>query len=670
MSLIIFPQYTNPAGTLVPGSGNSVLFNGVTDYVEFPYRSAYDFGAADWTVECFVKFPEVPTANQSLFSFSSFTGGNQSPYLWFVYDGTYLSLQEATSTAGTAASTYAPWTATKDTWYHVAFVRYNNVISIYVDGLLIGSKAFSGSQLGGMNAVVGAIHYGFQGYPYKFNGLISNLRVTKSAVYAAQFVRLTAALVALPNTVLLTCMGDIIIDKSVQAAPATFGGNPAVDVSSPFDPYYSKLSLLMHMNGANGSTNFVDVLGHSAVSIYGAPTLSTAQSKFGGSSLSLNGSSGIIYSNGGSADFSLGTADFTQEAWVYPTARSTVSVVIGNVSGPGNGGISLYVNGLGGITSSTFSTSLISSANNLVPLNTWTHIAATRSGTVLTIWINGVNVGSINNLTSAWNFTDGACTIGCGLSAAGFTGYIDDVRITKGVARYKANFIPSANAFPGDTYTGNGDPFYSNVSLLMHFEEANGSTTFTDEKGSVYTPTIATISTAQKKFGSSAFYGPSTATSKLLSANSGALAFGTGDFTVEFWVYFSDPAQGYHQWLVSSTGGASSFTISRFYTNGALVYGNQGGGTNKASAKAIPLSTWAHVAVCRVAGTTRLFINGVLDSSFADTNSYTDTRVEIGGISTATGRELSGYMDELRVTKGVGRYITGAPLQTAPFPNN
>jgi hypothetical protein len=80
-----------------------------------------------------------------------------------------------------------------------------------------------------------------------------------------------------------------------------------------------------------------------------------------------------------------------------------------------------------------------------VSLNTWAHIAVTRSGTSLRLFVNGVLDGNVSN---SQNFTDTNITIGRGVWASSeFEGYLDDFRVTKGYARYTSNFTPPTSAF-------------------------------------------------------------------------------------------------------------------------------------------------------------------------------------------------------------------------------
>jgi hypothetical protein len=83
-------------------------------------------------------------------------------------------------------------------------------------------------------------------------------------------------------------------------------------------------------------------------------------------------------------------------------------------------------------------------------------------------------------------------------------------------------------------------------------------------------------------------------------------------------------------------------------------------------------NTWQHIAYTRTGGTGRLFVGGVLAGSWADTTNYVGTVNRLGqtSASNAVDNRLSGYIDDLRITKGVARYTAGFTPPTAAFPNS
>jgi hypothetical protein len=218
------------------------------------------------------------------------------------------------------------------------------------------------------------------------------------------------------------------------------------------DPYYSDISLLLHGNGINGSTLIIDNSPTpKTVTAVGNAQISTAQSKFGVSSILFDGNADELTTPSNN-NFAFGTSDFTVEAWVFELARAQYAAVleIGNHAINGilfmanggsdtNGRIGIYCQNGGGFGASTVAGSL----------NAWNHLAWVRSAGQLKCYVNGIGGTSA---AFTFNHTDTA-TITIGSTATvnlayDFNGYIDDLRITKGVARYTANFTPPTAQFP------------------------------------------------------------------------------------------------------------------------------------------------------------------------------------------------------------------------------
>ena len=221
---------------------------------------------------------------------------------------------------------------------------------------------------------------------------------------------------------------------------------------TPLDQDYRNVSLLLHGDGADGSTTIVDSSPlPKTVTAVGNAQISTAQSKFGGASIAFDGAGDYLQSPTNS-EFVLGTGDFTLEAWIYPlgfagapnfndygpifdyrTANaSQVNVLLSFL---GSSILYFYVNGAIRIIGTAIST------------NQWTHVALARSSGTTRVFINGTQAGS--NYSDANNYVSSVFRIGGNVNTdAFFNGYIDDLRITKGVARYTSNFTPPTAPFP------------------------------------------------------------------------------------------------------------------------------------------------------------------------------------------------------------------------------
>jgi hypothetical protein len=147
--------------------------------------------------------------------------------------------------------------------------------------------------------------------------------------------------------------------------------------------------------------------------------------------------------------------------------------------------------------------------------------------------------------------------------------------------------------------------------------------------------------------------------------------YGTGDFTIEFWLYLNALTD---QTIVSNLSSSSSVNPHIYYSiaGGIRYYTN---GADRITGSSLSTSTWYHIALCRASGSTRLFINGTQSgSTYADSNNY-GTSAPLGiatywlSGSPVTASTLNGYLDDIRITRGVGRYTATFTVPDQAFPN-
>lgn len=230
------------------------------------------------------------------------------------------------------------------------------------------------------------------------------------------------------------------------------------DSSSVGDPYFSSVVLLLHGDGTNGSTTVSDSsLSAKTVTVYGGAAISTAQSKFGGSSLYLDGAGDYI-GVAPHADFAFGTGDFTVECWVRVTTLAQEHTVVEMRPATTNGAYgTIAIPTDGSILYAANSGVRIQSAASAISTNTWYHVAVARSGTSTKMFLGGTQVSS--TWTDSLDYATTGLVAGRNAfsSALDMTGYIDDLRVTKGVARYTAAFTPPVAALPGALSGGSGN---------------------------------------------------------------------------------------------------------------------------------------------------------------------------------------------------------------------
>jgi hypothetical protein len=212
------------------------------------------------------------------------------------------------------------------------------------------------------------------------------------------------------------------------------------------DPNFANVSLLLHMDGTNGSTTFTDNSANTfTVTATGNAKLSTAQKKFGATSGLFDGSGDWITAPSVSA-FSFGTGDFTVEAWIYRVSVNLYSALL-EIGNHANADSIIFLVGTNGITA--YSGGFLGSGT--LATGQWQHVAWTRSSGTLRTFVDGTLTSTTSfsgNLSSNSNVSIG---YGAGLNGGStyyFNGYIDDLRITKGISRYNATFTPPTAAFP------------------------------------------------------------------------------------------------------------------------------------------------------------------------------------------------------------------------------
>jgi hypothetical protein len=608
------------AGTTLPTPYYSAYFDGTGDFLTL--SSAPVAATGTFTVECWV-YVTGTAAAQSIYGQYL---GNPSPaagrwsMLWNDAANKFSFSIAATSYA--SASTYSA-----NTWYHIAWVRDgSNNLSLYVNGVRDSITAGVSTSLYTGNPIIGARSDGTTPY----TGYISNFRVTNTVVYSGTtYIVPTTPLTAISGTTVLTCQSPTFIDNSTNQLTITAAGNSQPTFFNPFTVTYSTLQ-------------------------------SYSPSVFGGS-MYFDGT-GDFLRLPSNASLALGTSDFTLECWVYATSTpSDVGIFESRTNG-----VSTTVDGftLTAFSSSViriFSNGVLISSSGTSYVNTWCHVAVTRSSGTWYLFINGVSQGT--SATSR-NLTNTDAVIGAGryttnsTPSAFFPGYISDVRIIKGQALYTSNFVPSNQPLTAVQNSvlllnGTGAGIYD-VSTLNNLETVGD----------------ARISTAVVKYGSTSmsFDGTGDYVVQPTSINYG---YGTGDFTIEFWVYFNTVSSD--QTIVSNLTSTSSVnphiyllgsgSTIRYYTNSA----------DRIVGSAVSINTWYHVAVSRTAGSTRLFINGTQSgSTYTDSNNYgTSAPLGVGTYYSAgapvSSATLNGYISDLRITKGYARYTANFTPPTAAF---
>lgn len=225
----------------------------------------------------------------------------------------------------------------------------------------------------------------------------------------------------------------------------------------PYIPPILDVSLLLHMNGANGSTTFTDSsLNNFTITRFGNAQISTAQFKYGGAA-GYFGGNGDYLATPYSALLEPENFNLTCEMWVNTTNSTEYATLLSRVtsefatgmwsllmnSSGANGDVLLYV------ADYELGSPLLQSTGVSIRDGLWHHIAIVREGSSWNLYIDGISRSTNNWSGTIQPILDFSPFIGRDqYYDRYFTGYIDDLRITKGVARYTSNFTPPDAELP------------------------------------------------------------------------------------------------------------------------------------------------------------------------------------------------------------------------------
>ena len=451
----------------------------------------------------------------------------------------------------------------------------------------------------------------------------SNFRFLKgTALYTGSTYTIpTEPLTNITNTKLLTLQSNRFVDNS-NNSNNSFTGNGSTTAIVPFSPF--------------------------------APSYSYSAATNGGSFHGY-GISGDYASIAASSDFDvLSNGTFTIDFWFYRTnSLGTYADYVGIFNGV-SAGVLIYQNG------STFDVYINGSTifNVTHPsLNQWVHVALTRDGTTLRLFLNGVASGTSTASLGTSNYPLNVA--GDSTGRLGLEGYVSDVRVIKGTAVYTSAFTPPTA--PSTAIT--------NTEALLSFTNA----AMFDQTGKTNVQTVgnAQLDTSVKKFGTASAEFDGTG-DRLILDNKVLAPVGTQSFTIECFIYVNANknyngiySAGYGiQMYVNSSGKLQCWlgnSSASFFVNGLE------------STTIIPTSTWRHIALVRdsSANTVTWFVEGLekgqqtsVTDSVANLTTYSHT---IGSYESGT-YSMNGYIDEFRITNKA-RYTSNFTAPTKAFPD-
>ena len=611
-----FSPYGSNWGNYFGGGGLSV-----------PNSANLTFGTGDFTIETFVYASQNASTIQLVCDWRPVADNYISPLIAIFTDGQiwyYVS--------GGIRIT-APMIFNQ--WVHVLVSRSGTTTRLFLNGTQVGSFTDTYNYIAPTNGV--KVGTSIDNYPL-INGYLSNFRVLKGTGVTSVTVP-TAPLTAITNTQLLTCQSNRFIDNSSNNFTVTItAGTPSVQRFSPFNP-----------------------------------TAPYSTSVIGGSG--YFGSSGdyLRATNSGALDI---TGAFTIQCWYYATGAGT-----GAIAGVGGGAASwsssnghswLLTPNSGG----TFYWQWSIGGNNLAQItgtspsnNGWHYIVIGYNGTTTRVWIDGVSIGTS---TTGYSLPTTRNIFSNGNSPANdgqFTGYISNFRMVNGTDVYGVgNTTITVPTAPQTAIT--------NTQLLLSY--TNAGIPDLAMMNDLQTVGNAQVSTSVKKYGtgSLSFNG----SSDYLLAPQNPVYDLQGDFTIEMWLYLNATTDqniiakwwtGGTQWVLQfRAAGSDSITNQhwRFYANNGSTAATD---FTESSTTSVATGTWYYIALTRSGSSYKFFRNGTqVGSTYTNSAAITSTTdpLSIGQFSNGSSQYLSGYIDDLRITKGYARYTTTFTPPTSALP--
>jgi hypothetical protein len=497
-------------------------------------------------------------------------------------------------------------------WHHLALTRDSGTMRLFVDGVLERTLTNSTnfSQGGGNKFNIGADRSGTREGTFK--GWVNGVRVVKGyPVYTSAFTPATTP----PENI----VGTVYLKNNYSYNGIDYAG-ATKEMYPPDNNYRTNLGR---------SWSPFDTLEYNNSTHFG--------------SIGFNGT-GTNYLIADMSDVSIGTGDFTFQCWLYYNQQPNTMTIFDGRTATSSG---LYIGmSPGGQATVNGSTGLIEATaqppNGFDKLrHTWIHFAVVRNSGTLKIYKNGIEVYSTSN-SSNISTLNSSTRIGQSYDNTSnkWPGYLYDVKFSS-VAEYTTGFTPSLTPVSS-----------SNAYLHLKGTEVQ----IADTAGGLQieqTGSTAAGTTAQTKFNSYSINFTRANSDYLQLGNAymsreSSLNFGTGDFTIEMWIYFLDSTST-HGILTGFSGGTKIWRLASgnrldIFDGAAWHYGSS-----------VPLNQWNHIAFYRNSGTSYLAANGSSQVSWSDTTNYTAPtgNCYIGRYSASY---MNGYIEDFRITNGTSRY--------------
>ncbi len=626
------------AGTFSPyrAQGYSAYFGNNDDGITISASSQLGIQGSDFCIEAWVKptskidsYPRIlhgGTANWSTNdSWALLCGHNDADH----GSGTKYSFAAVAISGNSAVLTSTTSIDFGGDWQHVCVTRNGTTLSLYINGIREDTATTSNNL---NSSATNALSIGRNGDTNSsYHGYMRDIRIIKGSAFrdlaaSGSFDLPTEPLTNVSGTgyatALLACQGNNFKDYGDGNLSLAVQAGVSMQPITPYDRQeYSE--------AVDGSSGY------------------------------FNGSSKLTLPSAASLQF--GTGAFTIECWFNTTVSQQYTSLVSNetnstgftilLNPSTNSGSIVIYNGSAGLILS----SLAGGYND----GAWHHIAYTRDGNSARLYLDGViqqtNTGQATfamDTGGTWNIGDSAS-----FSPRDYTGYISDFRVVKGTAVYTSAFTP-----PTAPVTA-----VANTTFLMN---PNPSIIDKAQNYPIHLVGDASGSNTQQLFSTSTLYLDGN---DYAIVDRGAGILGAGDFTVEAW-YKNDSSSGNYRTIIEKgiVGGTpqnGAWSLGTRTGSDVLWFAYYNSGFNDLIATSVNPNdgSWHHLAVARSGSTFKMFFDGVqvhsstLTASLGD---FTNQNVNIG-YNVRNGSYIKGYLQDVRVTKGLARYTATFTPPTA-----
>ena len=601
----------------------SNYFNGSSDFLNIGsgYPASLDLGSSNFTIEGWV-YLQASTKQLLLGNLNNSSG---TCTFFVILNNTSASARYEIK-FGSSSFNLGTGTLPTNQWVHVCVMRSGTSIFLFENGAQVGTtQTLSGSITSSTNQMrVGGAIAG----EYPLSGYASNLRmVIGSAVYSTSgFTVPTAFLTAITNTALLTCQSNRFVDSSTNAIAVTTSGTPSVQTFSPFP------TLTAYAAGTNGGSGYFD-------------------------------GTGDYLTIANSAALSYGTGSFTIEGFFNTSAAGQYAALFSDESSGGTSGLTLLMNPTAGNGQLALygNGGLLITATGKYNDNAWHHFAISRDSTNLRLYVDGAYIGASSSGSTNFDASSSLYLMSSVIAGRTNSGYLSSFRTLKGTALYTGTSSITVPTAPLTAIT--------NTSLLLNF--TNGGIIDTSMSNDLETVGNAQISTTQSKFGGASMYFDGTG-DYLVSPKTPNLVLGD-TWTIECW-YRPESRTDTYPTIVSVSPGNQNGTIAifdRHQSYSSTFSFSVGSGAQVNCSTTVSNGTWYHLALVSNAGSVILYVNGTADNTAASrtTSDNTNRQVYVGcNFDFATySTEINGYVDDLRITRGIARYTANFTAPTGPF---